>query len=314
MATRRAQATRTVNPLHFEDLEPKRFEDLVRQLAYGFKPWRVLEPTGLLGDDEGIDILGAEIVADDAPTERQWRFQCKRYKRLPPKEVRSIVKEIVPDAAKAPHGLVLAAACNLTSDAILAFHEAAKLAGVTDSQIWSKAKLEDMLFRSENDHLLFAYFGISLRMKQRGELEAIRHALTVKRKLLSAFGADEFSGVLHCDAVVRDIRDSSYPGPPTGEHVERSWQVGEIVSADCSHLGMKLRRGVGWLRSDGTWDWDDESIEYLDLNELHWEKDEQGRAEAQRKHRERYLLEEAVPKAERRWIATIAWLPYSRIL
>lgn len=26
--------TRTIGPLHFEDLDPKRFEDLVRQLAY----------------------------------------------------------------------------------------------------------------------------------------------------------------------------------------------------------------------------------------------------------------------------------------
>lgn len=32
--------TRTMNPLPFQDLEPKRFEDLVRQLAYDFKPWR----------------------------------------------------------------------------------------------------------------------------------------------------------------------------------------------------------------------------------------------------------------------------------
>jgi len=38
--------TRTLGPLHFEDLEPKRFEDLVRQLIYDFRPWRALEGTG----------------------------------------------------------------------------------------------------------------------------------------------------------------------------------------------------------------------------------------------------------------------------
>jgi len=44
-----ARTTRTLNPLHFEDLEPHRFEDLVRQLAYGYTRWRSLEATGRLG-------------------------------------------------------------------------------------------------------------------------------------------------------------------------------------------------------------------------------------------------------------------------
>ncbi len=34
--------TRTLNPLPFEHWEPKRFEDLVRQLSYGSRPWRQL--------------------------------------------------------------------------------------------------------------------------------------------------------------------------------------------------------------------------------------------------------------------------------
>lgn len=38
--------TRTFNPLPLEHLEPKRFEDLVRQLTYEFRPWRQLEATG----------------------------------------------------------------------------------------------------------------------------------------------------------------------------------------------------------------------------------------------------------------------------
>lgn len=57
-----AKASKTLNPLHFEDLEPHRFEDLVRQLAYDFKNWRSLEPTGRLGADDGYDARGFEIV------------------------------------------------------------------------------------------------------------------------------------------------------------------------------------------------------------------------------------------------------------
>ena len=45
--------TRTLNPLPFTDLEPKRFEDLVRQLIYDFRPWNRLEATGRAGSDDG---------------------------------------------------------------------------------------------------------------------------------------------------------------------------------------------------------------------------------------------------------------------
>jgi hypothetical protein len=54
--------TRTLNPLPFEHLEPKRFEDLARQLAYDFRVWRQLEATGRSGSDYGFDARGFEIV------------------------------------------------------------------------------------------------------------------------------------------------------------------------------------------------------------------------------------------------------------
>ena len=54
--------TRSYGSLYFEDLDPKRFEDLVRQLAYEFRPWRKLEATGRAGSDAGFDARGFEIV------------------------------------------------------------------------------------------------------------------------------------------------------------------------------------------------------------------------------------------------------------
>jgi hypothetical protein len=54
--------TRTTGPLHFEDLEPHRFEDLVRRLIYDFRPWRHLEATGRSGSDDGFDARGFEIT------------------------------------------------------------------------------------------------------------------------------------------------------------------------------------------------------------------------------------------------------------
>jgi len=52
--------SRTINPLHFEDLEPHRFEDLARQLVYDFRAWAGLEATGRSGADEGNRKRGSD--------------------------------------------------------------------------------------------------------------------------------------------------------------------------------------------------------------------------------------------------------------
>ena len=61
-------ATRTINPLHFEDLEPHRFEDLARQLIYDFRNWSSIEAIGRSGSDEGIDIRATEKTPTAQPT------------------------------------------------------------------------------------------------------------------------------------------------------------------------------------------------------------------------------------------------------
>ena len=72
-----AQTTRTLNPLPFNDLEPHRFEDLVRQLVYDFRPWKKLEALGRSGDDEGID-TGADryVRIKDLPATRRYAPQA----------------------------------------------------------------------------------------------------------------------------------------------------------------------------------------------------------------------------------------------
>ncbi len=160
-------ATRTLNPLHFEDLEPHRFEDLVRQLVYDFRTWSKLEATGRLGADDGIDIRGIEVgvatVGDgdqeelaEPPPERVWVILCKREKELGPKAVEEIVRDAVPGGGDVPHGLILAAACDFSKKSQDTFHAEAKKKGVAECHICGKAALEDMLFLPKYDHLLFA--------------------------------------------------------------------------------------------------------------------------------------------------------------
>jgi hypothetical protein len=100
-----AAVSKTIGPLHLEDLEPHRFEDLVRQLLYDFRPRRDLEATGRSESDEGFDVRAWESMipvadrgaaeeqnyeADDAATARQWLIQCKREKTISPSKLKGI--------------------------------------------------------------------------------------------------------------------------------------------------------------------------------------------------------------------------------
>jgi hypothetical protein len=54
MARAKPVVSRTFAPIHFEDLDPHRFEDLVRELIYDFRDWQSIEATGRSGDDAGF--------------------------------------------------------------------------------------------------------------------------------------------------------------------------------------------------------------------------------------------------------------------
>src|SRR3954453_16761445 len=99
-----SETTRTLNPLPFDALEPRRFEVLVRQLAYDFRNWQSLEATGRTGSDDGFDARGWEAqpaysIADatdegddsEEPVTienpRKWLIQCKRERRIGPTRV-----------------------------------------------------------------------------------------------------------------------------------------------------------------------------------------------------------------------------------
>ena len=201
------KATRTLNPLHFEDLEPHRFEDLIRQLAYDFRPWKRLEPTGRLGADDGIDIRGIETALvdfadvaegddeDERPwtVERFWTIQCKREKSVHPADIRKIVKEAIPEGGEAPYGFILAAACDFSKKSRDTFIIELRDRGVEEFYLWGKADLEDMLFLPKNDHLLFAYFGISLQIRRRSMRAEIRSRLATMRSIRRVFEDDKHS-------------------------------------------------------------------------------------------------------------------------
>ncbi|HET9401049.1 MAG TPA: hypothetical protein VFO34_08865 [Candidatus Acidoferrales bacterium] len=236
-----AITTRTLNPLPFQDLDPHRFEDLVRQIIYDFKIWRSLEPTGRLGSDDGYDARGYEITYDQPepvepeieeaeenigrrPEDRLWQIQCKREKTITPTKVARYSDEILQEANPIPYGVVFAAPCDFSKKARDKFAEKMRQKGVQEFYLWGKADLEDMLVQPKNDHLLYAYFGISLSIRRRSKKSEISSYLSIKRKAVRHLGDIERHG--HKEVLLRDVADVGYPYSAGGADFENrpSWK------------------------------------------------------------------------------------------
>lgn len=265
-------ATCTIGPLHLEDLEPHRFEDMMRQLLYDFRPWRDLEATGRSGADGSFDARGWEIIAGEAPetnndaengdadtaaismvTDRLWLIQCKREKSIGPKKLIDYLEEIPHADRKQIYGVVLAAACDFSKKARDDFRAKVRELGFSEAYLWGKGEIEDMLFQPKNDHLLFAYFGVSLQTRRRAVKAEVRSKLAIKRK--SERLLQQYVNVL-----VRDATDDRYPyldedkSKPLFERGR--WRVFRFLG--CFHDGLRFqaRRHNAFLDSNGIhWDY-----------------------------------------------------------
>lgn len=321
-----ARPTRTLNPLPFTDLEPHRFEDLVRQLAYDLRPWRSLEAIGRGGADKGVDILGIEAgpelptgieEAEDDPEsvvveQRSWFFQCKREKAFSPQQVRRAVQDALDNNAT-PHGFVLAVASDVSRKARDVFREEMVNRGVKEFQLWAGGELEDMLFQARNDRLLFAYFGLSLQPRARTFGTTVRRNVALKKQLKALF--EEEGEPEHAEFLV--LRS------PLDEYPPREGGRGPLVVA-YSHLrqpgclAVETSRHMAWVDVRGRrWD----AIESVDIlahlatMELQqhgaWQDDPDAGP-----HRgiEHDFWSEYVPVGERGWVSTLRYVPLERIV
>ena len=214
------KVSKTIGPLHFEDLDPHRFEDLVRELIYDYKDWQTIEATGRSGNDSGFDvrayektdkILQAESDSEDIeethPMEGNlWMIQGKREKEIGPKRIKEILTDV--DPKNPPYGYILAASANFSKDSYDIFREELRKKGVMEFYLWGRAELEDMLYLPKNDRILFTFFGVSLVSKRRSRATEIRQVVNNKNKLYRIFGdgRDFYRSVL-----LRDSKDTKYP-------------------------------------------------------------------------------------------------------
>ncbi len=329
------KVTRTTNPLHFEDLEPHRFEDLVRQLIYGFRAWRSLEAVGRSGSDDGIDILGTELFMESTPDldltpedyegeeitrteveERQWVVQCKRQQSIGPKEVRSIIGDFMDNVESPPYAYMLVAACNFSMKARETFRDALAQHRIQEGHIFGKAELEDLLFLPENDHLLFAYFGISFRIRRKSLKSLYRARLATKRKLVRILGDIRDPG--YEALLIRDPSDQEYPFiRDIDEFSTRpSWRYWQFDSHQPpNHVALVSRKHFAYLNLE-TQEWD--VLPELDLSttvgkDLHGlERDWDDPEGLDRRYRAYWNLE--VPEEHRAWTVELSHIHYDRII
>lgn len=268
----RIKATKTINPLHFEDLEPHRFEDLVRRLLYSFKDWSNIEATGRAGSDEGFDIRawergeGITNISDENEEGehelegRLWQVQGKREKAIAPAKMRSIIKDGV-DGENPPYGYILSAATNISKSAYDAFREELRAKGVREFHFWGKDYLEDQLSLPENDEILFTFFGLSLSPRRRSRTAELKFNINNKNKILRlVFGNEKLfhnQQVPRVTLVLRDIKAEHYPYTNNYPDFEkyRRWEEHDVVDVGPRGIMFKVRDRYACLdREKKEWD------------------------------------------------------------
>jgi len=327
--------TRTLNPLHFEDLEPHRFEDLIRQLIYDFRQWRSLEATGRTGSDEGMDIRAiervgsVEIIDEDETTDgepiavrdiesqdRLWIIQCKRERQIGPAKIRNIVSSNLSGLTDKPYGYMLVAACDFSKAARDAFREEVIKYRVEEFYIWGKAEVEDQLYLPKNDHLLFAYFNISLQVRRRSLKTEIRAKLSLKKKLTNVLG--DINQPRYTPILIRDPRDEDYPHIDSPDEFIKAprWRYWEFHSHEPpDHLAFVYKKHYAYANWE-TKEYDvlseyDEGVplhlEIAGLKGLWWDPNNL---------RQKYYAYwyNKIPEANRAWAIELRIIPYDRII
>ena len=255
------KVTRTYGPIHFEDLDPHRFEDLVRELTYDYKDWQSIEATGRSGNDGGFDVRAYEKVetatrSKDEDEEQEeadlmagnlWMIQGKREKELGPKRVKEILADI--DSKNPPYGYILAASANFSKDSYDVFREELRKKGMMEFYLWGKAELEDMLHLPKNDRILFTFFGISLVSKRRSRATEIRQVVINKNKLYRILGegANSYKSVL-----LRDSKDSKYPYKAEYKDFEKHprWREHKAVDYHPSGLIVAICKNFAYIDTE----------------------------------------------------------------
>lgn len=262
--------SRTMGPIHFEDLEPKRFESLVRALIYDLRDWNKVQSTGIAGSDEGFDIRAwekkyiptpsSDEESDDAsviPVDGNlWMIQCKRESDIGPTKVGEIIDENIPDKSSAPHGYILVAPTNFSKKSYDIFAKKLREKGILEFQLWGKPDLESMLIQPKFDRVLFSFFGVSLVAKAKSKTSKTKTLISIKNKLRNILG-DTDPKDKHRSILIKDINADFYPWKQEYPDFEKNPKWLEVVPKEYHPTGLivQYQEHFGYIdEKNKTWD------------------------------------------------------------
>lgn len=244
--------TRTINQLHFEDLDAIRFEELILSMVYRMRRWDKLDHFGKKGSDDGIDIKAVEILENGKSN--LYFFQCKRYKKISKSQLKNIIDDFLKKDNIIPEYYVLVISCSLTKKQIEYFEQYCKENGFKSILIWTSSIIEAKLYTDYQD-LLFAYFGINLTDKTKKLTGSIRRNIALKKRMkkdfLKSSGSRTSEEVMerirnpylkfeYSKVLIRSIYDTAYPKDNTLLNDDHTgYYKGEIY--DFYHNGIQVR-------------------------------------------------------------------------
>lgn len=213
--------TRTTNKLHFEDLDPHRFEDLAYEILYRQQKWYRIDNWGRSGADDGIDVYCEDLKG------QKWFCQCKRYKSISSEQVKYVVDKIVLNNENTKGGIILlVVACNVSKAITEVFKAYSIEKEIKDAQIWTSTRLEAELYNKHKD-LLEKYFGCSSnkeqeerekriidnhKIKKDAEKKLLRYKITHDIKYAQEIVKDPTLKFIYDAAIIRSVEDTqTYP-------------------------------------------------------------------------------------------------------
>jgi hypothetical protein len=145
------------------------------------------------------------------------------------------------------YGLIFVAACDFSITTRDSFYRRAREMGFQEVKLWGKGEVEDQLYQPKNDHLLFAYFGVSLQVRRRSVATQVRSRMAIKRKAKRSLHRS-------MSVVVVDATDDRYPYLDRDETLPRAargrWKVYEIDDLNVRGVLLKTRRHFAFIDPD----------------------------------------------------------------
>ncbi|MBS7565337.1 restriction endonuclease [Mucilaginibacter sp. Bleaf8] len=214
----------TTNRLHFNDLDPLRFEDLCLNIISRHYSWKELVPVGRKGTDGGVDIIGVRKDNDQLIT---YYIQCKRYATIVKRDITLLVDKVAANATK-PDVLWVIIACDISRTNFEYLKSYAISKGISSVELWTGQTLEAKLYEKYQD-LLLIYFGQGIHVQRQFNIKNLKAGLKmekrVKKELLDLefikdpqnreqLMNDPSSKFISDRVLIRSIDDTSYPNIP----------------------------------------------------------------------------------------------------